>query len=114
MPGQTKLAVFDFDGTLANTPLKPQSKEEMDAMGWDGRDWWGSQASLPDGITFNDEVVRAFLEAKQDPETHAVLMTGRRGITADRVRQMLANQGLVGRRQIADTNKKGTETPHEA
>ena len=115
MPGQTKLAIFDFDGTLANTPMKPQSKEEADAMGWNGKDWWGSQASLPDGITFNDEVVRAFMDAKRDPKTCAVLMTGRRGVTADRVRQMLADQGLVGRRQVALSNKKALKhlTQHE-
>jgi hypothetical protein len=105
MTGKTKLAIFDFDGTLANTPMKPQTKKEMDAMGWNGKDWWGSTASLPDGITFNEEVVEAFLIAKKDPQTCAVLITGRRGITADRVREMLLGQGLVGRRQVAPSNK---------
>lgn len=105
----TKIAVFDFDGTLANTPMKPNSQEEIKKIGWDGRDWWGSHASLPDGITFNEEVVKAFMDAKQDPNTYAVLMTGRRGITADRIRQMLSNQGLIGRRQISPLNKKALQ-----
>lgn len=115
MPGQTKLAIFDFDGTLANSPLKPESQEEKDRMGWNGKDWWGSQASLPDGVTFNEEVVRAFLEAKADPDTHAVLMTGRRGIISDRVRQLLAGQGLIGKRHVSPTNKKALKhlTKHD-
>lgn len=106
MSKQKKLAIFDFDRTLANTPNKPSSQEERDKMGWNGKDWWGSKASLSDGITFNDEIVKAFQEAKKDPDTYAVFMTGRRGILADRVRELLREKGLIGRRMISSTNEK--------
>lgn len=101
------LAVFDFDGTIANVPEKPGPNAPRHH--WNNKDWWGSEASLEapfyDGGV-NQEVVDAFKAAKSDPETHAILLTGRRGINAHAVRNVLRNQGLVGRRVIPDSNSK--------
>lgn len=91
-----RLVIFDFDNTLANTPPKPRNQKEQRKMGWGGKDWWGSNASLPNGITFNSEVVEAFKKAKLDPNTRAVMMTGRRAISATRIREILEEQGLMG------------------
>lgn len=109
MSGKTKIAIFDFDGTLANTPLKPQDPEDRKRMGWDGKDWWGSAASMPQDISMNDEIVQAMHAARQDPETYVAILTGRRGVIADKVRELLWKHGLVGRRQVSPTNQKALD-----
>ena len=101
---KTQLAVFDFDGTIANVPEKPKDK-----IGWSGKDWWGNEASLSHpfyGGDVNKEVVDAFKEAKSDPSTHAIMLTGRRGVIAHGVRKVLRSHGLYGRRIIPDSNRK--------
>lgn len=83
-----RLAIFDFDGTLMNTPTKPQ--------GWKGG-WWGKSCSLQPPFVphhrelkekgkhlLNEKVVAEFIAAKNDPDTHTVMMTGRHwGIRRD-------------------------------
>lgn len=104
---QPHLAVFDFDGTIANVPERPQDHEPK--HGWNGKDWWGSEHSLSaphyDGGV-NEEVIEAFRAAKADPNTHAIVLTGRRGVIAHGVRNVLRNQGLYGKRIIPQSNKK--------
>ena len=102
---KTRLAIFDFDGTLANTPVKPLSAG--DYRSWNGKDWWGSHASLisPDegGFydgSFNQNVVDAFRDARNSPETDAIVLTGRRGVIAHMVRKHLRLQGFTGHRMI--------------
>lgn len=76
-----KIVVFDFDGTLVNTPLKPNA--------WKGG-WWGKDHSMlppfmprhtelkEKGMHFlNQKVADAYLESKKCPNTHTVMMTGR-------------------------------------
>lgn len=76
-----KILVFDFDGTLVNTPTKPQV--------WKGG-WWGKEHSLlppfvphhseikEKGIhLLNKKVAEAYLESKSRKDTHTVMMTGR-------------------------------------
>ncbi len=160
---QRRLAIFDFDGTLARVPEKPVITPEASAAvaklrhakakqksaqkgtnadrkraalemrnteekvhellgGWDGADWWGSQASLSEphyDKQMNDEVVDAMRQARVDPETRVVMLTGRRGVVAHDVRNVLQHHGLVGKRQIPDSNQKaldhhqGGEHPEE-
>jgi hypothetical protein len=101
---QQKLAIFDFDGTLANTPTKPQ--------GWKGKDWWGHEDSLHPELfdgSLNPEVEKAFREAKADPNTRVILATGRRNVIAPKVRTFLQAKNLFGRRMIAPSNKVGLE-----
>jgi phosphoserine phosphatase len=76
-----KLKIFDFDGTLMNTPTKP--------FGWKGG-WWGKGISLvpphvPHHSKLNEEgqhllnqkVVDEYRAAKKCKNTHTVMMTGR-------------------------------------
>jgi len=103
------LAVFDFDGTVVHSPTKPQPHE--DNRDWNGKDWWGSPHSLlsPEHGGFynggyNVEVVDAFKKAKADPSTYAILLTGRRGVVAPHVRNVLRGLGLYGKRNIHPDN----------
>lgn len=76
-----QINIFDFDGTLVNTPLKPQA--------WTGG-WWGKDHSLlPPFVPhfseikekgnnlLNKKVADAYLESKKNKEIHTVMMTGR-------------------------------------
>ena len=76
-----KICVFDFDGTLVNTPEKPQ--------GWKGG-WWGRDHSLLPPFMphhfelkekgthlLNKKVAEAYLLSKSQPDVHTVMMTGR-------------------------------------
>ncbi len=76
-----KIHVFDFDGTLFNSPLKPE--------GWKGG-WWGRDHSLlPPFVPnhhelkdkaphlLNKKVAEAYLESKACKDIHTVMMTGR-------------------------------------
>ncbi len=103
--------VIDFDGTLANTPIKPQ--------GWIGRDWWGNKVSLvsPSEGGFwngsvNQAVVEAFQKASADPDTDAILLTGRRSPVAQYVRTILRKFDLYGIRVIDQSKKKEQEWFH--
>ena len=102
--GKKRICAFDFDGTLANTPAKPETPEAIRKSGWDGKDWYGSNISIPDNTQFNDEVVAAFKSARQDPETYTLLLTGRRGVIAPKVRKLLQRNDLIGKRKIGPTN----------
>jgi len=97
---KNRLVVFDFDGTIADVPERPTN--------WKGTDWWGHADSLtpPEyNGTINQEVVDAFHKDKSDPRTHIILLTGRRGIIAHKVRHVLRSQNLFGKRIIPDSNK---------
>lgn len=107
-----KLAIFDFDSTLARTPEKPNGwvpptlPGEKQSRG----DWWSHPDSLSmplwDG-SFNNNIVAAFKEAQKDPSAHVVLLTGRNGIkTAPIIRQYLRKQGLHGKRVISPSHTK--------
>jgi hypothetical protein len=76
-----KIAIFDFDGTLANTPLKPNN--------WKGG-WWGRKESMlpphlppvnkiaqemPDFL--QGKVLAEYLKAVETHDVLTVLMTGR-------------------------------------
>lgn len=98
----TRLSVFDFDGTIANVPERPE-------QGWNGKDWWGSKDSLTEPFytgSINPEVVNAFKQARNDPNTIAILLTGRRGVASPYVRNILRQQELYGRRVIGSSNDK--------
>jgi hypothetical protein len=104
-----KLAIFDLDDTLIRSPDRPQSHEPL--RSWNGKDWWGSKASLtpPDMGGFytggiNHQVIEAFRASKADPNVYTIMLTGRRGIVAPYVRQILRSYGLYGRRVIGPHN----------
>lgn len=94
---QTRLAIFDFDNTLAFTTEKP--------AGWpDKKDWYVDPISLQgqNFKGFNPTVLAEFKKAKRDPATHAVILTGRRSQISPIVRNHLRSGGLYGKRMFPE------------
>jgi hypothetical protein len=92
----TRLEVFDFDNTLFRSPEKP--------AGWpEGKGWWGRPESLqepcvparPGEDWWIEGTVTEARRAIDDPDTLAVLMTGRlvKRFT-ERVRDLLGQMSL--------------------
>ena len=80
---KTRLAVFDFDGTLFDTPLPDTGKDifkEKTGKDWPHKGWWGKGESM-DSNVFNippvDSVLADFMFERANPETLVVLLTGR-------------------------------------
>lgn len=117
-----KLAIFDFDGTLADTPLQPdnwvgQPYVAPDGEERDGKDWWAHPDSLGTDFNLNAQVLAAFQKARSEPNTKAIMLTGRVGMrTAHMIREKLRQQGLYGKRMIAPGYNKAIsrakEWPH--
>lgn len=90
----TKIAVYDFDGTLFRSPEKPDSWAEG---------WWGNPVSLNPPVVpeapgvgwWNASVVQRAKEDIASGEVFAVMVTGRlaKKFTA-RVKDLLAHAGL--------------------
>ena len=117
----SKLAIFDFDSTLANTPLKPQGWKGTNYIAPDGKerkgkdsDWWTHPQSVEDDFPFNERIVAEFRKAKADPNTRAVMLTGRMGMrTAHIIRGKLRGQGLYGKRVIGPSHEKSLKRSQE-
>jgi len=80
----TKLSVFDFDGTLINTPLNtPENKEKWSEH--HGREypyvgWWGREESMDKevfDITPREHVMSYYINERRTPNTMVVMLTGR-------------------------------------
>ena len=90
-----ELHIYDFDGTLFRSPEKPE--------GWDNR-WWISSESLnppcvpldPSGEWWISKTVSAARASIANPDTYAVMMTGRpvRSGFRYRVPELLKSVGL--------------------
>lgn len=96
-----KISVFDFDGTLVDTPLaSPENKQKWaDYYGkpeWPYLGWWGRDESLdtkvwdmePIGEVYND-----YQKQVSNPETVTVLLTGRLQKQADLVKKITDSIG---------------------
>ncbi len=91
----TKITIFDFDGTLVNTPLPDigrQHYEKKHGKPWPHAGWWGRHESL-DMETFdmpvNQEVIDAYDLHSLDLNTLVVLLTGRMIKLAPHVKTVL-------------------------
>lgn len=89
------LHVFDFDSTLFRSPVKPDW--------WPEKGWWSKPESLgppcvpekPGADWWVSSTVEAAKKAVSDPETYAVLATGRlAGKFHARMFELLSQQGL--------------------
>ena len=99
----SRLAVFDFDGTIFRSPDRPDWWDDaMMAIGYK-KNWWANAHSLnrpcvpdkPGSDWWIGKTVQAAKQAISDPNTWAILMTGR----ADkyfryRVPELLKQAGL--------------------
>lgn len=79
----TKLSIFDFDGTLIETPLPDVGKilyQEKTGKVWPHEGWWGRRESL-DMAIFDMKVIpsvkASYHEEKAKDETLMVMLTGR-------------------------------------
>lgn len=79
----TKIAVFDFDGTLVNTPLPDEGKiiyQEKTGKAWPHEGWWGKRESLDIEIfemPVNPDVKASYHAEKTQESTLMVMLTGR-------------------------------------
>jgi hypothetical protein len=105
-----RLVIFDFDGTLFRSPLKPEEWPE-------GKGWWGRPESLdepcvpayPDPDWWVPEVVEEARGAIDDPDVHAVLLTGRlKKKFTDRIDDLLAQATLDFDEVLLTHGKGGT------
>lgn len=78
-----KIAVFDFDQTIAYTPLPEEGKVEYKnktGKDWSYSGWWGKKESLDDDIFdigVNKKVVEDYKENSGNDKILVVLLTGR-------------------------------------
>ena len=98
------VAVYDFDGTLVTTRDKPINDQEAREADWDGKDWFGSPCSLRD-VVLHENITELFKQDRSNPNVRVAVLTGRRGIIAWKVRQILREEGFPGRRIIPVSNK---------
>jgi len=110
----TKLAFFDYDGTLAVTPKPPQNWAPSNYVAPDGKvrkdnHWWTHPDSL-ENYQLNQFILGEFKKARMEQSTKAVLLTGRQGMrTAHLIRGKLRDEGLFGKRQISARYEKAQE-----
>lgn len=80
----TKLSVFDFDGTLINTPLSTLENKQKWSEHY-GREypyigWWGREESMDKevfDITSRKHVMSYYINERRAPNTMVVMLTGR-------------------------------------
>lgn len=96
----TKLAVFDFDSTLVDTPLPIEGKilyKQKTGNDWPHAGWWGQPLSL-DMQVFDmkpiPNVIRDYKKEISNPDTMVVMVTGRMVKLADLVKDILNKHGL--------------------
>lgn len=96
----TRLAVFDFDGTLFMTPLPDTGRQifkDKTGQDWPHKGWWGKGESMDSNI-FDilpvDSVLADFKIEKANPETLVVLLTGRRENLGELVKNITDKYGL--------------------
>jgi len=103
------IAVFDFDGTLIYTAEPLEGKKLwLQATGtvWPHRGWWGRKESLDTEIFYpakNEWVSKKYEEAKADPDTTVILMTGRLVQLEAEVRKVLEFHGFEFDRVYCNT-----------
>lgn len=97
---KTKLKVYDFDGTLVNTPLPDDDNKAI----WKektGKDWEGGWFSNPDSLNMDvfdmsviPSVISDYRRDASDPNSLVVMLTGRIPSVAKYVRAILDAKGL--------------------
>lgn len=98
--GTTKICIFDFDGTLVDTPMKETGVlqwEKAKQLEWVDKGWWSNPKSLDMevfDIPVMHETVHAYNEAKKDPKTLMVMMTGRVTKVSSYVKAVLDHYNL--------------------
>ena len=96
----TKLAIFDFDGTLIDTPLPIDGKLtylEKKGESWPHRGWWGQGLSLDMDIfemPVIEDVIASYEKEKLNSNTGLIVLTGRLEGLRTEVKAILDAKGL--------------------
>jgi FMN phosphatase YigB (HAD superfamily) len=96
----TKLSVFDFDGTLINTPLPEAGRLiyfQKTGKEWPHKGWWSKRESLDTSVfemATIPSVIADYEHEKTDETIGLVLLTGRMEDLAALVKGILDEKGL--------------------
>ena len=100
-----RLVIYDFDGTLFNSPDDIDGKKmysDITNNPWPFKGWWGRKETLspplvpeiPDSSWYISQVVDSQKNDSQDPNATVILMTGRAIHLKDRVMDILNKGGM--------------------
>ena len=96
-----KIAIFDFDGTLMDTPHAEEGKrewEEKTGSPYPHRGWWSKRESL-DTEVFNIQpiksTIRDYVIENEVPTTYMVMLTGRLPNQQDQVEDILHSYDII-------------------
>jgi FMN phosphatase YigB (HAD superfamily) len=97
----TRIEIFDFDGTLIDTPLPDDGKLQWilkTGLEWPHKGWWGKRESLRLDVfdmPVIQEVIDAYDKVKDDDSVLKVMMTGRMQGLSREVEMILEENNLV-------------------
>lgn len=97
----TKIAIFDFDGTLIDTPLPDDGKLQWilkTGLEWPHKGWWGKKESLRLDVfdmPVIQEVIDEYDKVKNDDSVLKIMMTGRMQGLSSEVEMILEENNLV-------------------
>lgn len=96
-----KIAIFDFDGTLMDTPHAEEGKkewEEKTGSPYPHRGWWSKRESL-DTEVFDIQPIKStisdYVIESDTPTTYMVMLTGRLPNQKDQVEDILHSNDIV-------------------
>lgn len=96
----TRICVWDFDGTLVDTPTPDTGEAEYKqktGKDWPHKGWWSRPESLDTSIfdmPIIPSVIAAYQSEKQNPQALMVMLTGRLRRLSNEVEKILAMKGL--------------------
>jgi hypothetical protein len=97
---RTKLSIFDFDGTLIDTPMPDMGRilyKQKTGNVWPYEGWWGRHESL-DMDVFDMETIKDveddYKREKNNDDTIIVMLTGRMIKLSDYVKKILDSKGF--------------------
>jgi len=105
----TKLAIFDFDGTLVQSPLPETGKiiyQEKTGKPYPHKGWWSKDESLDISIfdvPTNPSVIEDYHKEMAVITTLKIMLTGRLPRMAGYVEEILSQHGLVFDKYLYNT-----------
>ena len=97
----TKIAIFDFDGTLVDSPHPDTGKkewEEKTGEKYPHIGWWSKRESLDTNIFDINPIkdtVMDYLTEYEDPTTLVIMLTGRLSNQSDQVEEILHDKNII-------------------
>jgi predicted DNA binding CopG/RHH family protein len=95
-----KISIFDFDGTLMDTPNQDQGKKEWEKIKkekYPYKGWWDKPESLDDSV-FDirpiESTISDYEKEKSNPNTLVIMLTGRIPHLSEQVEELLSLYNL--------------------